>query len=105
MSWTPWKHTVEGGKPSVDFLLKQGVQFTLDDDEQLHLTRECGHSQRRIIHSADATGKAISTTLVERAKERKNITIFENYIAIDLITLHKLSHQDKNNRAIGFYMH
>ncbi|MDQ9725883.1 FAD-binding protein, partial [Acinetobacter baumannii] len=83
------QHTVEGGRPSVDFLLKQGVQFTLDEDEQLHLTREGGHSQRRIIHSADATGKAISTTLVERAKERKNITIFENYIAIDLITSHK----------------
>ncbi|MDU6055867.1 MAG: L-aspartate oxidase, partial [Acinetobacter junii] len=97
------KHTVEGGKPSVDFLLKQGVQFTLDDDEQLHLTREGGHSQRRIIHSADATGKAISTTLVERAKERKNITIFENYIAIDLITLHKLGHLDQTNRAIGLY--
>ena len=97
------KHTVEGGKPSVDFLLNQGVQFTLDDDEQLHLTREGGHSQRRIIHSADATGKAISTTLVERAKERKNITIFENYIAIDLITLHKLGHQDQTNRAIGLY--
>ena len=47
------------------------MQFTLDEDEQLHLTREGGHSQRRIIHSADATGKAISTTLVERAKERK----------------------------------
>lgn len=97
------QHTVEGGRPSVDFLLKQGVQFTLDEDEQLHLTREGGHSQRRIIHSADATGKAISTTLVERAKERKNITIFENYIAIDLITSHKLGHTDQANRAMGLY--
>ena len=97
------KHTVEGGRPSVDFLLKQGVQFTLDEDEQLHLTREGGHSQRRIIHSADATGKAISTTLVERAKQQNNIQIFENFIAIDLITLHKLGHQDQNNRAIGLY--
>ena len=80
------KQTVEGGKPSVDFLLKQGVQFTLDEQEQLHLTREGGHSQRRIIHAADATGRAISTTLVQRAQEQQNITIFENYIAIDLIT-------------------
>lgn len=79
------------------------MQFTLDEDEQLHLTREGGHSQRRIIHSADATGKAISTTLVERAKERKNITIFENYIAIDLITSHKLGHTEQTNRAIGLY--
>ena len=71
------KQTVEGGKPSVDFLLKHGVQFTLDDQEQLHLTREGGHSQRRIIHAADATGRAISTTLVERAIEKDNITIFD----------------------------
>ncbi|MCT9979574.1 L-aspartate oxidase [Acinetobacter sp. I-MWF] len=97
------KHTVEGGRPSVDFLLNHGVKFTLDEDEQLHLTREGGHSQRRIIHSADATGKAISTTLVQRAQEKKNIHIFENYIAIDLITTHKLGHKQQPNRAVGLY--
>ncbi|MFW1643985.1 L-aspartate oxidase [Acinetobacter guillouiae] len=97
------KHTVEGGRPSVDFLLNHGVQFTLDEDEQLHLTREGGHSQRRIIHSADATGKSISTTLVQRAQEKKNIHIFENYIAIDLITTHKLGHKQQPNRAVGLY--
>lgn len=97
------RHTVEGGKPSVDFLLKHGVEFTLDEDEQLHLTREGGHSQRRIIHAADATGKAISTTLVQRAREQKNLTIFENYIAIDLITTHKLGHKTQQNRAVGLY--
>ena len=96
------KQTVEGGKPSVDFLLKHGVQFTLDDQEQLHLTREGGHSQRRIIHAADATGRAISTTLVERAIEKDNITIFENYIAIDLITSQKLGLEEQN-RALGLY--
>ncbi|WP_110975703.1 L-aspartate oxidase [Acinetobacter sp. WCHAc060042] len=98
------KQTVEGGKPSVDFLLKHGVQFTLDDQEQLHLTREGGHSQRRIIHAADATGRAISTTLVERAIEKDNITIFENYIAIDLITSQKLGLEEQNNRALGLYV-
>ncbi|WP_445661137.1 L-aspartate oxidase [Acinetobacter sp. F16] len=97
------KQTVEGGKPSVDFLLKHGVQFTLDEQEQLHLTREGGHSQRRIIHAADATGRAISTTLVERAQEKQNITIFENYIAIDLITSHKLGRKDQGNRVLGLY--
>ncbi len=97
------RHTVEGGKPSVDFLLKHGVQFTLDDAEQLHLTREGGHSQRRIIHAADATGKAISTTLVQRAREQKNLTIFENYIAIDLITTEKLGIDEQKNRAVGLY--
>ena len=97
------EHTVEGGKPSVDFLLKHGVQFTLDEHEQLHLTREGGHSQRRIIHSADATGKAISTTLVQRVQEKQNIQIFENYVAIDLITQHKLGHTDQENQALGLY--
>lgn len=97
------KHTVEGGRSSVDFLLNHGVQFTLDEDEQLHLTREGGHSQRRIIHSADATGKAISTTLVQRAQEKQNIHIFENYIAIDLITTHKLGNKQQPNRAVGLY--
>ncbi|WP_121974285.1 L-aspartate oxidase [Acinetobacter stercoris] len=97
------KHTVEGGKPSVDFLLKHGVQFTLDEKQQLHLTREGGHSKRRIIHSADATGKAISTTLVEQAKQKENIHIFENFIAIDIITTHKLGHLEQENRAVGLY--
>ena len=97
------KQTVQGGKPSVDFLLKHGVQFTLDEQEQLHLTREGGHSQRRIIHAADATGRAISTTLVQRAQEKKNITIFENYIAIDLITSQKLGLDNPQNRALGLY--
>lgn len=96
------KQTVEGGKPSVDFLLNQGVQFTLDEQEQLHLTREGGHSQRRIIHAADATGRAISTTLVERAQEKANIHIFENFIAIDLITSQKLN-PHAENRALGLY--
>ena len=97
------RQTVEGGRPSVDFLLEQGVQFTLDHDAQLHLTREGGHSQRRIIHAADATGKAISTTLVERAQQKENISIFENFIAIDLITTQKLGQFDVENRAVGLY--
>ena len=96
------KQTVEGGKSSVDFLLNQGVQFTLDEQEQLHLTREGGHSHRRIIHAADATGRAISTTLVERAQEKANIHIFENFIAIDLITAQKLN-PETENRALGLY--
>lgn len=96
-------HTVQGAKASVDFLLEQGVSFTLDQEQQLHLTREGGHSQRRIIHADDATGKAISTTLLERVKEKKNITIYQNFIAIDLITTAKLGIKDQENRALGLY--
>lgn len=97
------KFTVEGGQDAVDFLLKQGVQFTLDEHENLHLTREGGHSQRRIIHAADATGKAISTTLVERAQEKENIHLFENVMAIDVITTQKAQIEHSENRAIGVY--
>ena len=96
------KKTVEGGTTSVDFLLKQGVKFTLDEQAQLHLTREGGHSHRRIIHAADATGKAISTTLVERALEKDNIQIFENFTAIDVISSDKLN-LDGSKRALGVY--
>lgn len=96
-------HTVNGGQASVDFLLQQGVSFTLDQHQKLHLTREGGHSQRRIIHAADATGKAISTTLVERAQQQPNIHIFENFVAIDMITQHKLGHTDHADRALGLY--
>ena len=95
--------TVEHGRAAVNFLLKQGVRFTLDEAEQLHLTREGGHSQRRIIHAADATGVAISTTLVKRVRECKNITLLENYAAIDVITSDRLE-LDGPKRTIGLYV-
>ena len=97
------QQTVEGGQAAVKFLLDQGVKFTLDEEDNLHLTREGGHSQRRIIHAADATGRAISSTLVQRAKEKQNIQLFENIVAIDVITTAKANIQDQQNRAIGVY--
>lgn len=94
------QQTVAGAGAAVDFLLNQGVQFTLDEQQQLHLTREGGHSHRRIIHAADATGKAISTTLVERTLEKDNIEIFEHYIAIDII---QTARSNMEKRAVGLY--
>lgn len=94
--------TVEGGRAAVDFLLKQGVRFTLDAEEQLHLTREGGHSHRRIIHAADATGIAISTTLIKQVKKRASITILANFAAIDIITSEKLGLADVNH-VVGIY--
>ena len=95
--------TVEHGLDAVNFLLQQGVRFTLDEAEQLHLTREGGHSQRRIIHAADATGVAISTTLVKRVRECKNIKLFENYAAIDVITSDRLGLEGAK-RTVGLYV-
>ena len=94
--------TVEGGRATVDFLLKQGVRFTLDEEEQLHLTREGGHSHRRIIHAADATGIAISTTLIRQVKKRTNVTILTNHAAVDVITSDKLGLGGKNH-VVGLY--
>lgn len=95
--------TVENGPEAIHWLVEQGVDFTLDEADHLHLTREGGHSHRRIIHAADTTGHAISTTLVRRVRERANIELFENRIAVDLITTRKLE-QDGDNRVAGAYV-
>ncbi|RTE65826.1 L-aspartate oxidase [Amphritea opalescens] len=93
--------TVEHGKESIEWLIEQGVPFTREGNEY-HLTKEGGHSHRRIIHSADATGQAIQQTLIERARSRSNIHLFEDHIAVDLITRHKLNLPE--NRCIGAYV-
>ncbi|MRI34882.1 L-aspartate oxidase [Endozoicomonas sp. OPT23] len=87
------EHIVEHGQESIQWLIDQGVPFTPDQDSsgfEFHLTREGGHSERRIIHAADATGRAISETLVARARQASNIDLYEHHLAIDLITAQKL---------------
>jgi L-aspartate oxidase len=79
---------VDNGRAAIEWLIDQGVPFTPDDSAELgfHLTREGGHSHRRVIHAADATGHAVVTTLNERVRNHPNITVLENHHAIDLIT-------------------
>ena len=88
------RFTVEQGPGCIDWLIAQGVPFTKQQDAdgswQYHLTREGGHSHRRVIHAADATGRAMETTLVDQLQNRPNVQLFEKYLAIDLITGHKL---------------
>src|SRR4051794_27870232 len=83
---------VEHGRASIEWLIGQGVPFTKDDAAELgfHLTREGGHSHRRIIHAADATGHAVVATLSERVRRHPNITLLEDHYAIDLITSDRL---------------
>ncbi len=84
----------ERGKPSVEWLIAQGVGFTREDDNSgYHLTREGGHSHRRVIHAADATGHAVQVTLSEKVRQHPNITLLENHIAVDLITTHKVKNR------------
>lgn len=86
--------TISQSKACIDWLIKQGVPFTNTPDEAgnktYHLAQEGGHSHRRIIHAADATGRAISSTLIKRVKNHSNIELFEKRVAIDVITREKL---------------
>ena len=77
--------TVQNSRGCVEWLVEQGVDFDLRDDQEFHLTREGGHSHRRIIHAADATGRAISEVLSERALAADNIEIFTHRVAVDLV--------------------
>ncbi|GLX13221.1 L-aspartate oxidase [Pseudomonas straminea] len=103
------RFTVEHSREAIEWLIEQGVPFTRDDEHdredggyEFHLTREGGHSHRRIIHAADATGAAIFNTLLERTRERGNITLLEQRVAVDLITEHKLGR--KGRRCLGAYV-
>ncbi len=97
------RFVVEHARTAINWLIEQGVPFTRDanSDTGYHLTREGGHSRRRILHAADATGLAVQETLVARAQAHPNITLLEHHIAVDLITGRKLGHQD--NCCYGAY--
>jgi L-aspartate oxidase len=98
--------TVTHGKSSIDWLRQQGVLFTEEQTQsgetKLHLNREGGHSHRRIVHTNDATGKAVSLSLIERAKEHANIELFEHHNVVDLITVPNSAASAK--RVIGAYV-
>jgi L-aspartate oxidase len=105
------RYVVENGPQAIQWLISQGVPFTRDQGNGTgyHLTREGGHSVRRVIHAADATGQAVQLTLSEKARAHPNITVLEHHVAIDLITTAKLAHLgvqtgEKSNRCYGAYV-
>ena len=78
---------VKGGPDVVRKLLDYGVPFDKGDDGKLKLTREGGHSKRRILHcGGDATGREITKTLGNAVSKRKNITVFWNHTCVDVLT-------------------
>jgi L-aspartate oxidase len=79
------RYIVERAPESVRWLIEMGVPFSTEDGH-LHLTREGGHSARRIVHATDATGAAVQKTLIQAAHEHANIDIFEQHTLVDLIT-------------------
>ena len=95
------------GHDAIAWLNDLHVPFSRDEvSHELHLTKEGGHSHRRVVHVKDATGRAIQSTLSEKVKAHPNITILENHIAVDLITEKKSLKVEKikSNRCLGAYL-
>ena len=94
-------------RPCVQWLIDQGVLFDThvqpNGTEGYHLTREGGHSHRRILHAADATGKAVETTLVSQALSHPNIRVLERCNAVDLIISDKIGLSGPR-RAVGAWV-
>ena len=97
---------VRQGPGAIRWLIDRGVPFSkekqLGGGLEYHLTREGGHTHRRVIHAADATGRAVETTLEALVRQHPNITLHENHIAIDLITSQKIGRPGPK-RCLGVY--
>ncbi len=110
------RFTVENGRSAVEWLLDIGVEFSQQTEAQgveedstndlgLHLTREGGHSHRRVAHAHDSTGKAIETTLIDQARANTQISLYEGHVAIDLITASKNdANGEVTKQCIGAYV-
>ncbi len=100
------RFVVENAPAAIAWLRELGVAFTLEEGskDQLHLTREGGHSQRRIVHMTDATGAAVQRTLIEQVRQRANIQVLEHHMLVDLVTTRKLNPQSTEpDRCVGLY--
>ena len=104
------RFVVENAPKAIAWLQTMGVPFS-EEDGHLHLTREGGHSARRIVHVTDATGAAVQRTLIDKVQKTPNITLFENHTLIDLITTDKLAAHHSSpmdaavhsNHCLGLY--
>lgn len=96
---------IDEGAETIDELVTWGSDFDKDHDdpERYSLGKEGGHSERRVLHAKDTTGREIATSLVETAKQTKNITLLEDHYAIDLITTGKLG-SVTDDRILGAYV-
>jgi L-aspartate oxidase len=97
---------VDRGREAIQKLLNYRVEFNRtqgpDGAMVLHLTREGGHSHRRVVHAADATGMAVATALAEQARSHPNVTMLENQIGIDLIRARP--RDPRPGRCVGAYV-
>ena len=93
---------IERAPHAIDRLVELGVPFNIED-EHLHLTREGGHSHRRIVHVADATGWAVQSALLKAAEASPNITLLPHQACIDLITGKHEQRYSGSGRVWGVY--
>jgi L-aspartate oxidase len=98
------EYTISRGKECIDWLVSQGVKFTQEKDNaaHYHLSKEGGHSHRRVVHAADATGRVVFEGLAAKVMDHPNITFRINTVAVDLITTAKLGLP--GNRCVGAYV-
>lgn len=97
---------VEEGPARIAELIELGMRFSEREENggrELDLGKEGGHSKRRILHAKDVTGREIERALLDAVSRQPNIQIFENHIAIDLITSQKLGYVGEN-RCLGAYV-
>ena len=98
---------VEQGPENIRWLFEEGVEFTrtpVTGNSGYHLTREGGHSHRRVVHAADATGHAVETTLVRQLDAHPNVSVFEHCIAVDLVTADHQQGRRVQRRCHGAYL-
>ena len=99
-------HTIVSEGPAlVRELIEFGVKFTEAENArgQFDLGREGGHSKRRVLHAGDITGREIERALLLQVAKHKNVTVLEEFLAIDLITTQKLGKHGEANRCLGCY--
>lgn len=96
------RSVVERGPKAIRWLVEHGVDFTQNSSDEYHLTQEAGHSHRRILHSADSTGKEVSASLADKVKKDPNIKLYENHIVVDLIT--QADRSSSRIRCTGAYV-
>jgi L-aspartate oxidase len=94
--------TVREGPERIRWLVSLGVEFDREGPERLHLTREGGHSRRRVAHAKDTTGREVERALLE-ACAAKGIRILEDQVAVDLVTSGKIGIGGPN-RVLGAYV-
>jgi len=97
------KEIVSAGTKMIHELIELGTPFDTNENG-LHLTREGGHTQRRVAHAKDETGKVIGETLLAHVQAHPNITCLRHHTAIDLITTRRLGRHDGNNDCLGAYL-